>query len=172
MERADIVRDLDRTRADFRALLTDPDPAALRRRTDGTRWTNREMLFHLLFGYLVTRALLWLVRLFSRLPRPVGAGFATVLNAGTVPFHAVNYLGSVVGARIVPLGLTGRLFERTCAGLATRLARESDPALARAMLFPTRWDPFFQPRMTLFDVYDYPTRHYDWHRAQLTLTAR
>jgi hypothetical protein len=37
------------------------------------------------------------------------------------------------------------------------------------MHYPTRWDPFFQDRMTLADVYRFPTQHYDFHRRQLTL---
>jgi len=37
------------------------------------------------------------------------------------------------------------------------------------MHFPTRWDPFFTDVMTLRDVYRYPTQHFDFHRAQLTL---
>ncbi len=169
MDRTEIHQELARVRADFAGLLAQPDPEALRRRTDGTRWSNREMLFHLLFGYLVTRALLWLVRLFSRLPRWFGRGFAATLNAGTVPFHLVNYLGSVAGGRVLSLALMGRLFDHTCRWLGRRLDQESEAALGRAMLFPTRWDPYFQPQMTLLDVYHYPTLHYDHHRAQLTL---
>jgi hypothetical protein len=37
------------------------------------------------------------------------------------------------------------------------------------MHYPTRWDPFFTPYMTLADVYRFPTRHFDFHRRQLTL---
>lgn len=40
---------------------------------------------------------------------------------------------------------------------------------ARWMPFPTKWDPFFTARMTLGDVYDYPTRHFDFHAGQLSL---
>jgi hypothetical protein len=36
---------------------------------------------------------------------------------------------------------------------------------------PTRWDPFFTGYMTLADLFRYPTRHYDFHRRQLTLTT-
>ena len=39
------------------------------------------------------------------------------------------------------------------------------------MHYPTRWDPFFTGYMTLADLYRYPTRHYDFHRRQLTLTT-
>jgi hypothetical protein len=36
------------------------------------------------------------------------------------------------------------------------------------MHFPTGWDPNFKDRMSVADVYDYPTKHYDHHRRQLT----
>jgi hypothetical protein len=37
------------------------------------------------------------------------------------------------------------------------------------MSFPVRWDPYFADRMSLADVYHYPTLHFDHHRRQLTL---
>ncbi|MEZ5152924.1 hypothetical protein [Rhodococcus zopfii] len=40
------------------------------------------------------------------------------------------------------------------------------------MPYPTRWDPFFSRYMDLGDIYRYPTRHYDFHRDQLTLDGR
>jgi hypothetical protein len=40
------------------------------------------------------------------------------------------------------------------------------------MRFPVDWDPFFQPTMTLEQVYHYGTLHYDFHRSQLTLQTR
>jgi len=39
------------------------------------------------------------------------------------------------------------------------------------MHFPVGWDPYFNDYMTLRDVYDYATQHYDHHRRQLTLAA-
>jgi hypothetical protein len=37
------------------------------------------------------------------------------------------------------------------------------------MYYPTSWDPFFTSYMTLYDLYRYQTRHFDFHRRQLTL---
>src|SRR3954471_11879370 len=108
----------------YRVLLAAATPELLRRRTAGTRWTNREMLFHLLFGYLIVRSLLPLVRLVSHLPRPLKVGFAAVLNAGSAPFNVVNYVGSVIGGHLLSSHRMGALFERVCAALARRLERE------------------------------------------------
>ena len=40
------------------------------------------------------------------------------------------------------------------------------------MHYPSRWDPFFHDYMTLADLYRFPTRHFDFHREQLTLAPR
>lgn len=169
LNRDRVHRELLDAPADFQALLSAATPDALRRRTNGTRWTNREMLFHLLFGYLVVRTLLPLVWLMSRLPPGVGRGFAAVLNSLARPFHVVNYLGSVIGGHLWSLRMMGWLFDRSCEGLARRLARTSEAELCRAMPFPPRWDPFFTDHMTLLAVYHYPAQHYGFHRRQLTL---
>ena len=46
-------------RIDFRDLVEAMSEDDLARRSSGTKWTNRELLFHMLFGYLVVRALVW-----------------------------------------------------------------------------------------------------------------
>ena len=51
----------------------------------------------MLFGYLIVRTLLGLVRMFGRLPDSYSRVFAACLNSGTRPFHVVNYLGSCGG---------------------------------------------------------------------------
>lgn len=155
----------------YHDLLDSAGPSRLRQRTDGTRWTNREMLFHLLLGYLVVRSLLPLVFVITRLPPWVGRAFAATLNAGAKPFHLVNYLGAVAGGRVLSLHRMAWLFDRTCAALANRLARAADSGLARSMPFPPRWDPFFTDDMSLLDIYHYPWQHFDFHRKQLTLAG-
>ena len=60
--------ELDRVQADFQQLLGQATRADLTRRTDGTRWTNEQLLFHILFGYIIVRALLPLAAVFGRLP--------------------------------------------------------------------------------------------------------
>lgn len=140
----------------------------LTRRSNGTRWTNREMLFHMLFGYFVVRTLLPMVKGFGRLPRPISRGFAALLDAGARPFHPINYCGSWMGGHMSPAWMQRR-FDRVTQQLARQLARESDHSLARGMCFPPRWDPFFKPYMTLREVYHYPTQHFEFHRRQLSL---
>ena len=169
MERADVVAQMRDAAADFRVLLDTATSAELRRGSEGTRWTNEQLLFHMLFGYLVVRRLLPLVRIMGRLPDGVSRVFAAALNSATRPFHVVNYLGSLGGARILGHGGMERTFDRIVNGLAASLLRAGDAELARGMHFPTGWDPYFRDYMTLADVYHYATQHYDHHRRQLTL---
>ena len=168
-DRQGIHAELERVRADMHKLVSRATAAGLRRRTDGTRWTNGQMLWHMAFGYLLVRRLLPLVRLFGRLPEPFRRTFAAVLNAGTRPFHYINYLGAVGGALVFHGPRLTRQMDRTIDRLHRRLDTEDDEALARRMHFPAGWDPFFGDSMTLEQVYRYPTQHYDFHRAQLTL---
>ena len=169
--RQPIHDELQRVRVDLHGLVANASPTELRRRTDGTRWTNQQMLWHMAFGYLVVRRLLPLVRLFGRLPDRFSRTFAAVLNFGTRPFHVINYLGSVGGALVFHGPRLTRRLDRTIDQLHRSLDAESDADLHRHMHFPVGWDPFFRERMTLIEVYAYGTQHYDFHRRQLTLTT-
>jgi hypothetical protein len=171
MDREEICAELDRVRADFRSLLDTATVAELRRPSDGTRWTNEQLLFHMLFGYLLVWNLRFLVRGFARLPDGASRRFAAALDAASRPFHVVNYVGSLGGARLLGYSGMERLMDRVVDGLKTSLRRESTTALGRGMHFPVGWDPYFTDYMTLRDVYHYPTQHYDHHRRQLTLAA-
>jgi hypothetical protein len=164
-----VREDFARVSADFRRLLDQAGSDDLRRKTAGTRWTNEELLFHMLFGYLIVRSLLPLVRLFSRLPAGAGRTYARALDATTRPFDQINYLGPVLGSRILDHRRMAALLDRTLAAIQRQCEGETADSLAAAMHFPTRWDPLFRDRMSLADLYRYPTRHYDFHRDQLTL---
>lgn len=50
MERRDITKEMERARADFHQLLDSATSAELRAPTHGTKWTNEQLLFHMLFG--------------------------------------------------------------------------------------------------------------------------
>ena len=169
LDRAVIHAELERSRATFHALVATTSHEDSSRRTAGTRWTNQQMLFHMLFGYIIVRALLGLVRIFGRLPESFGRTFAAALNATTRPFHTVNYLGSCGGAMVFRgPRLTAKL-DKTIASLHRHLDNETEKALRGRMHFPVEWDPFFQNSMTLYDVYRYGTQHFDYHQRQLTI---
>ncbi|GGU39886.1 DinB family protein [Lentzea flava] len=68
MDKQSVHDDFERARATFRTLIDGAGDDELRRRSDGTRWTNRQLLFHMLLGFLIMRALLALAKLVARLP--------------------------------------------------------------------------------------------------------
>ena len=169
MERSQAHEEWERDRRDFHQLVEHADEATLRRPSNGTRWTNRQLLFHMLLGYLILRALLRLVRIFGRLPSGASRNYARLLNAGTRPFDVMNYLGSYAGGNTLSPHRMLVMLDHVIDKLHRRLDAESESDLARGMYYPTRWDPFFREYMTLADVYRFPTQHFDFHRQQLTL---
>lgn len=171
MDRQAVHGELEEARTAFHELLTGATDEDLRRRSAGTRWSNKQLLFHMLLGYLIIRALRNLVVLFSRLPEPVGRNYARLLNAATTPFDVVNFAGAWLAGHVLPRRVLLRMFDNVVTALHRRLDNESDATLLRCMHYPTRWDPFFREVMTLAEVYHYPTQHFDFHRAQLTLNA-
>jgi hypothetical protein len=171
MQPGDITAEMERVRIDFQQLLDAATSAELRAGTNGTKWTNEQLLFHMLFGYLLVHNLLPLVKAFGRLPRSVSGTFAATLNAATRPFHVVNYVCSLGGGRVLGPSGMGRLMDFATRRLQRSVINASEDSLNRGMHFPTGWDPYFADYMTLRNVYHYPTQHYDHHRRQLTLAA-
>jgi hypothetical protein len=149
MDRQAVYDDYERARQTFHCLLEMASEADLGRLTHGTRWTNKQLLWHMLFGYMLVRALLILARVFDRLPRSVGKAFARMLNAATVPFHFINYLAPVGAVKVCGPRWMAATFDHVVASLRRRLAAESEADLA--------------------DIYRYPTQHFDFHYRQLTL---
>jgi hypothetical protein len=171
MDTEQICAELDRVRLDFRFLLDNVTVAELRKATDGTKWNNEQLLFHMVFGYLLVRNLRVLVWVFSRLPDGASKRFAALLNAGSRPFHVINYVGSLFGARTLGYPRLERLMDRVLSDLQQSVRARPEVALDRGMHFPVGWDPYFKDYMTLRDLYHYPTQHYDHHRRQLTLAG-
>jgi len=169
LDRAAVASEMDWALSDFRQLVASATAADQRRPSNGTKWTNRQLLFHMIFGYLVVRALLIIVRAFSLLPGGASKAYARLLDLARRPFDLINYLGSCAGARLIPPRRMTGMLEHVITALQHRLRRETESALRRGMHYPTTWDPFFASYMTLADIYHYPTRHFRFHQRQLTL---
>ncbi len=170
VDREAIYEELRGARATFRRLVEAASSDDLARGSSGTRWTNQQLLFHMLFGYLLMRPLLVLAGIFTRMPASVGRVFAKALDAMTGPFHWVNYLGSCVGARVFPPRRMAATLDRLTMELERRLRAETGARLHSGMHYPVRWDPYFKDFMTVADLYHYPTQHFDFHKQQLTLS--
>lgn len=134
LDRAPLVADLERARIQFHRLLAEAEREnTWRQPTRGTRWTNEQLLFHMVFGYLIVQRLFVLARVLGRLPDPVSRVFARALNAATGPFHTVNYYGSCAGALAYNHNRMGARLDRVIAALQRRLDREHDDAFCRGM---------------------------------------
>jgi hypothetical protein len=169
VDRRGIAAELERARVELHELVEGADAAAFDRASNGTRWTNEQLLFHMVFGFMVVARLLPLVRMLGRLPASIGRIFATLLDAATTSFHSINYHGSCAAARVYNRRRIAAQCDRVIARLQRRLTAEPEKNFTLGMCFPVGWDPFFDDRMTLEDIYRYPTKHFDFHRLQLTL---
>jgi hypothetical protein len=92
----------------------------------GTRWTNDQLLFHMVFGYMIVQRLLILVKVFSRLPDHVSRAYARALDAATRPFDVINYYGSSAGALVYNRRRMGAKMDRVIAALQRKLVREPE----------------------------------------------
>lgn len=159
------------TRDDYRDLVMSVDPDELDRPTTGTRWTNRELLFHMWFGQHIARVVVPVLGVFGRLPRPASAAYSRLLTTATRPYDWVNYIGPVGGARLVGLRRAERWMRADTDWLLRWASRASEAELKRGMVVPTSWDPYFSPWMNRVDVLAWAPKHYRHHRAQLTLAS-
>jgi hypothetical protein len=169
-DRAALAADLQRARTDFRRLLDGATEHDWDSATKSTRWTNEQLLFHMVFGYMIVRRLIVLVRIFGRLPDRVSRSFAWLLDAVGRPFHTINFYGTCAAALVYNRRRMGRKMNREIDKLQRSLAREDGSSFRRGMHYPPSWDPYFRRYMTLADIYRYAGQHYDHHRQQLTLT--
>ena len=144
VHRDDVVNELERVKTDFRAVLQIATATDLRRKSDGTQWNNLQLLFHMLFGYLIVATLQPLMWAMARPPPDLSSvrQWPAVVNA---PFHVVNYLGSLGGGRAGPgrAGMTW-LLGVVIGRLQISLRRKTDDQLRRGMHFPVGWDPYFK----------------------------
>jgi hypothetical protein len=136
LDRAAVRAELESARLDFHQLIGDATPADPRRPSDGTRWTNQQLLFHMLFGYLIIRALLALARVFGLLPDGANKAFARLLDSAHRPFDLINYLGSCAGAWIIPPRRMTQMLDRVITVLQQHLQRETSSALRHGMTTP------------------------------------
>ena len=84
IDRAAIAADLERARTEFHQLLAEAERQdAWDKPTHGTHWTNEQLMFHMVFGYMIMQRLLILLKVFSWLPDQVSRVFAGLLTAAT-----------------------------------------------------------------------------------------
>lgn len=131
-------------------------------------WTNGQVLFHVLLGFILVRPLAGLLILFGHLPSSWSRSFAALLEWSTPLFHRINAIGPRGAARLLGRAGVIRMFERVHRGVVARLERVRPGQWALRMRYPVRWDPSrFRDEMGLEDLFKYPVSHLRHHRGQL-----
>lgn len=138
--------------------------------THGTRWTNRQLLFHMVLGQNIALTSIPLFGAFSRLPPKASRVWSALLEACTTPYNWVNWAGAVAGARVLGTDSMVRMMERSTHALVNWYDQASPEDLTRGMAMPRSWDPYFSDWMDRRDIFEWAPKHYRHHRAQLTLT--
>lgn len=164
-----IREDLQWIAQDFSRILRQATAEELQAPTSGTRWTNRQLLFHMLLGQEITRTFLVLIGGFSRLPPGASRAWSQLLGACTRPYNTVNWAGAVIGGTIIKPERMQRMMDSATNSIVRWYDRAVTEDLARGMSVPPSWDPYFSPWMNRRDLLTWAPKHYRHHRNQLTL---
>ena len=112
---SDPVRDdVEWIARDFLAILKGALPEELDLPSDGTAWTDRQRLFHMLLGQRVTRMVIVVMGAFSRLPAGASRAWAAGMTAGT-PAVPPAQLAGRCGGGACSRGPQGRHMEAVTA---------------------------------------------------------
>jgi len=167
-QKKEYIRDeLEVARSSFHALLDSLSEQGWYERSQNPAWTNGQLLFHIMLGFILVCPLSRIMWVFGRFPRECSKAFAALLNLGTPLFRRVNATGPRIGSRIYDRDRIGLMYDRVYARVVTRLNSLGDEELAQGMFYPTRWDPGFAEYMKLEDLFVYPTKHLKHHAWQI-----
>lgn len=165
--RALLRSDLEAARGEFHVMAASISEKAWTGPSHNPGWTNGQLLFHVLLGFILVLPLASFLVFFGHLPALCSRIFAWILNFSTPLFNRVNAAGPRVGARLLGRAGVIREFNRVHGAILTRLERVHSREWALAMHYPTRWDPSFRSAMHLEELFRYPITHLRHHQAQL-----
>jgi hypothetical protein len=157
--------------ADYRSIILGAPVDELDLPSIGTRWTNRQLLFHMALGQNIALAGIPLLGLFSHLPPSASRNWSRLLDSCARPYNWVNWAGSAAGGRVLKPHTMLRMMDRTTRIILTWYGHADPRALSRGMTMPTSWDPYFLTWMDRRDILEWAPKHYRHHRAQLSLTT-
>lgn len=156
---------------DFRNIVSSARSGELDMPSNGTRWTNRQLLFHMALGQNIALAGIPLLGLFSRLPPPASRYWSKLLDSCARPYNWVNWAGSAAGGQVLKPERMRGMMDRTTRITVAWYDHADNKALGRGMTMPICWDPYFLPWMSRRDILEWAPKHYRHHRAQLSLTT-
>lgn len=166
-ERARLRSDLDAVRDEFHAMVASISEREWNEPSQNPGWTNGQIVFHILLGFILVLPLARLLVFFGRLPALCSRIFARILDLSTPLFNRINAMGPRAGARLLGRAGIKSKFDQVHGAILALLDRARPGDWATAMSYPTRWDPRFQARMDLAALLRYPVDHLRHHRDQL-----
>ena len=160
--------EMEETRRQFHALLSSLSDADWGAPSRNPAWTNGQLVFHMLFAFMLIPSLFWLMRFWSSLPDRYSRAFARILDLSTPLFNRVNALGPRGQAAIFGRRRAGSIYDRVHRSILRKVDSIMDDDWGRGMNYPRRWDPEFGEFMTFEHLFRYPTQHFQRHVAQLS----
>lgn len=141
-------------------------------RSGNPAWTNGQLVYHVLFAFLLVPTLFWMIKFWSRLPRSYSRRFARVLDLTTPLFNRVNALGPRGQAFVFGRKRAGAIFDRIYRSILKEVDSLRDDQWGTGMHYPRRWDPTFGDFMTFEALFKYPPAHLEHHFRQLRPVSR
>ena len=159
--------ELEAARREFYDMVTSISEPWWAKPSHNPGWTNGQLLFHVLLGFILVLPLAGILLFFGHLPAVCSRTFAAILNFSTPLFNRINAVGPRAGAFL--LGRAGLIskFDQVHGRILERLERVRPGDWALAMHYPTRWDPRFKTPMHMEDLFRYPVDHLRHHQQQL-----
>jgi hypothetical protein len=124
-------------------------------------WTNGQIVFHILLGFILVMPLTRLLVFFGRLPALCSRIFAGILNLSTPLFNRINAMGPRAGARLLGRGSSPSSirsmapFSRGSIERALPIGQRQctiRPVGTRASKHAWTWRPYCGIRLTIYDI--------------------
>ena len=160
--------EMESTSSTFHTLLDSLSDEDLRRKSNNPGWSNGEILFHMVFAFMILSALIPLVKFFGHLPKSYSKLFVGMLNSFTWFFNWINAVGARGGGRVYTSRNIGKKYDKVHNSILKKLASIKENEWQSGMYYPTRWDALFSEYMTLEKLFHYPVSHFQFHLKQIS----
>ncbi len=99
VHRTRLRSELEAVRGEFHAMVASISEREWAEPSQIPGWTNGQIVFHILLGFILVVPLARLLVFFGRLPAPCSRIFAGILDLLTPLFNRINAMGPRAGAR-------------------------------------------------------------------------
>jgi hypothetical protein len=162
---SDMIRtELEKSRAEFHATLNSMTLDTWNKQSRNPAWTNGEVMFHIMFAYMLIPRLWWILKFFTHLPKSYSKVFAAILTFFTPLYHFANKNGPRGGAKIYKLQKLGKKYDKVHKSILRKLNSMKPEDFELGMYYPQGWDKNnFKEYMTMEDLFLWSTLHFKYH---------